>query len=77
MTDPWPVVRLWQAVLVQAIYDASHPNPHQLEAQTFVAGKLFADLCDLLNLNERVIRLGLEGDVWERMRKQRRNGGFR
>jgi hypothetical protein len=68
MTDPTPVLRLWQSVVLQAVHDASHHNPHQDEAKRYMASRVFVDLCDVLDLNSATLR-AMEGDVYGQFRK--------
>jgi hypothetical protein len=56
MTDPAPYLRLWTAVVVQAVADASHHNPLQREALQWIASPFFLGLCEWLDLNANAIR---------------------
>ena len=78
MTDPYPYIRLWQSVLTHAIWEASFPNPHRLEAQMFVESERFRQFCNFFNVNEKVIRDRLkEPGIYEKFRKARRTGAFK
>ena len=76
--DPWPYIRLWQSVLCHAIWEASFPNPHRMEAQMFVDGERFEQMCQFFGMNEKIIRDRLkEPGVYEKFRKLRRTGAYK
>lgn len=69
--DPYPLIRLWQAVAQQAIQDATYGREFEIEARCFIAGKTFDAICQLTNLNAALIRGQLDDpDLYERFRKR-------
>ena len=70
MTDPTPYIRLWQAVCIQAVFDAAYPNAHQREARMFIDSSLFANLCDAVDLSSAAIRSQMDTPgLFERAKK--------
>jgi hypothetical protein len=80
VADPWPYLRLWQAVTLLAIEEASHKNSRQIEARLFVEDGIFDGLCNLFGWDATRIRIDLELDaqgVYERLKKAKRAGGWK
>lgn len=69
LVDPVPLIRLWQAVIVTAIADASHQNEHRDEARLWIKDPVFDPLCEFVGFNPAEIKAQLDDtDLHERIR---------
>lgn len=70
MIDPFPYIRLWQAVVLQAVQDACYGREHEHGARRFIASRNFELLCDVIGLSSAEIRHQIDDpDLYERFRQ--------
>lgn len=70
VVDAFPLIRLWQAVILLAVNDASHANEHQSEARLWMRDPIFCPLCEFVGFNPAEIKSQInDPDLYDRIRK--------
>lgn len=68
--DPFPLIRLWQAVVQQAVQDACYSREDERDAREWIASRNFELVCNITGLSSAEIRRQLDDpDLYDRFRR--------